>query len=156
MMDLNSRINWRPGMEITAQTFKGMEEKLDLQQRIAIRAALGSTRMGMLPGATLKCDGTFVKNAFEIEHLQCTALLPSGRILDANEQVTVTIPMLFGDRYYLAVGIADEQREYMQEGVPYVTPRYVYGIHSQEEIEQALNGGKINLALPMLDVIRVN
>ncbi len=27
---------------------------------------------------------------------------------------------------------------------------------SQEEIEQALNGGKVNLALPMLDVIRVN
>ena len=71
MMDLNSKINWSPGMEITAQTFIGLEEKLALQQRIAMRAALGSTRMGMLPGATLSCDGTFVKNAFEIEHLQC-------------------------------------------------------------------------------------
>ena len=28
-MDLNSRINWLPGMEITAQTFIGLEEKLD-------------------------------------------------------------------------------------------------------------------------------
>ena len=137
MMDLNSRINWRPGMEITAQTFKGMEEKLDLQQRIAIRAALGSTRMGMLPGATLKCDGTFVKNAFEIEHLQCTALLPSGRILDANEQVAVTIPMLFGDRYYLTIGLGDTRTEFEREGIAYVRPHYEYALKTQEEVEAA-------------------
>lgn len=137
MMDLNSRINWTPGMEITAQTFIGMEEKLDFQQRIAIRAALGSTRMGMLPGTTLKCDGTFVKNAFEIEHLQCTALLPSGRILDANEQVAVTIPMLFGDRYYLTIGLGDTQTEFEKEGIAYVRPHYEYALQTREEIEAA-------------------
>ena len=97
MMDLNSKINWLPGMEITAQTFIGLEEKLDFQQRIAIRAALGSTRMGMLPGATLNCEGIFVKNTYEIERLQCMALLPSGRIVDADEQAVVSIPMLFGE-----------------------------------------------------------
>ena len=55
-MDLNSKINWLPGMEITSQTFIGLEEKLDFQQQIAIRAALGSTRMGLLPGAILSCS----------------------------------------------------------------------------------------------------
>ena len=137
MMDLNSKINWSPGMEITAQTFIGLEEKLALQQRIAMRAALGSTRMGMLPGATLSCDGTFVKNAFEIGHLQCTALLPSGRIVDANEQVTVPIPMLFGDRYYLTIGIGDTQTEYEREGIAYIRPQYEYALQTQEEVEAA-------------------
>lgn len=40
-MDLNSKINWLPGMEITSQTFIGLEEKLDFQQQIAIRACIG-------------------------------------------------------------------------------------------------------------------
>lgn len=135
MMDLNSRINWYPGMEITAQTFIGMEEKLDLQQRIAIRAALGSTRMGMLPGATLKCNGTFVKNTFEIDHLQCTALLPSGRILDADEQAVIPIPMLFGDRYYLTIGLGDTKTEFERDGIAYVRPHYEYALLTHDEVE---------------------
>lgn len=136
-MDLNSKINWLPGMEITAQTFIGLEEKLDFQQQIAIRAALGSTRMGMLPGATLNCEGIFVKNTYEIERLQCMALLPSGRIIDADEQAVVPIPMLFGESYYLTVGIGDTKTEFEKEGVPYVRPHYEYAIKPLEEVEQS-------------------
>lgn len=134
-MDLNSRINWLPGMEITSQTFIGLEEKLDFQQQIAIRAALGSTRMGMLPGATLSCSGIFVKNTFEIERLQCMALLPSGKIVDADEPVVVTIPMLFGDSYYLTVGVGEGLTEFEKEGVAYIRPHYEYAIHTQDEID---------------------
>ena len=32
-MDVNSKINWSPGMEITAKTLIGLEEKLDFQRR---------------------------------------------------------------------------------------------------------------------------
>ncbi|MCR4766201.1 MAG: tektin family protein [Bacteroidaceae bacterium] len=135
-MDINSRINWQPGMEITAGTMRGMILTDDLRHRIALRAAFGAVRMGRLPGMPFACNGVFVKNRFEADHFRCVALLPSGRLIDADEDVTVDIPMLFGDRYYLTIGIANEQREYESEGVPYVTPRYVYGIHSQEEIEQ--------------------
>lgn len=137
MMDLNSKINWSPGMEISAETFIGLEEKLDFQQRIAIRAALGSTRMGMLPGSVLSCNGIFVKNTFEIEHLQCMALLPSGRIVDANEQVTVPIPMLFGDCYYLTIGIGSTETEFEKEGITYVRPHYEYALLTREEAETA-------------------
>ena len=137
MMDLNSKINWSPGMEISAQTFIGLEEQLDLQQRIAIRAALGSTRMGMLPGSVLSCNGNFVKNTFEIEHLQCTALLPSGRVVDANEQVAVPIPMLFGDCYYLTIGIGSTETEFEKEGVANVRPHYEYALQTLEEVENA-------------------
>ena len=137
MMDLNSKINWLPGMEITAQTFIGLEEKLDFQQQIAIRAALGSTRMGMLPGATLNCEGIFVKNTYEIERLQCMALLPSGKIVDVDEQAVVPIPMLFGESYYLTVGISDTKTEFEKEGVAYVRPHYEYAIKPLEEVEQS-------------------
>lgn len=124
-------------MEITANAMRGIAASADLKQRVALRAAIGDVRMGRLPDMPFDCKGVFVKNHFEADHFRCMALLPSGRVVDADEDVVVDIPMLFGDRYYLTVGIADELREYMQEGVPYVTPRYVYGIHSQEEIEQA-------------------
>lgn len=123
-------------MEITANAMRGIAASVDLKQRVALRVAIGDVRMGRLPDMPFDCKGVFVKNHFEADHFRCMALLPSGRVVDADEDVVVDIPMLFGDRYYLTVGIADELREYMQEGVPYVTPRYVYGIHSQEEIEQ--------------------
>ena len=134
-MDLNSRINWLPGMEITAQTFIGLEEKLDFQQQIAIRAALGSTQMGMLPGTELSCKGVFVKNTFEVENLRCMALLPSGKIIDADEKAVVPIPMLFGDSYYLTIGISDTTTSFEKEGVPYLRPHYEYALLSLEEAE---------------------
>ena len=134
-MDLNSRINWLPGMEITAQTFIGLEEKLDFQQQIAIRAALGSTQMGLLPGTELSCKGVFVKNTFEVENLRCMALLPSGKIIDADEKAVVPIPMLFGDSYYLTIGISDTTTSFEKEGVPYLRPHYEYALLSLEEAE---------------------
>lgn len=134
-MDINCRINWMPGMEITAQTFLGMAEHWDFKHRLALRTALGSNRMGLLPEAPFQCNGIFVKNRFEIEGLQCMALLSSGRIVNADEDVQVTIPMLFGERYYLTVGFGEGNAEFDRQGVPFIRPRYVYGIHTIEEIE---------------------
>lgn len=134
-MDLNSRINWTPGMEITAQTFIGLEQQLDLRQQIALRAALGNNQMGLLPGAVMNCNGIFAGSTFEIERLQCMAILPSGRIVNADERVAVPIPMLFGQRYYLTIGYGNEVTEFEKEGVSYVRPKYVYNIQTLEEVE---------------------
>ena len=110
-MDINERINWMPGMELTAETFSGIEEHWDFRQRIAIRTALGSNHMGLVPGAPFSCKGTFVKNRFEVTGLQFMALLPSGKIVNADEDIQVSIPMLFGDKYYLTVGFSEDQTE---------------------------------------------
>ncbi len=134
-MDINARINWVPGMEVTAQTFIEVAGHWDFKQRIALRAALGSNRMGLLPGAPYSCRGVFVKNQFEAENFQCTALLPSGRIISADEDVVVPIPMLFGDTYYLTVGFGEGFTEFEKEGVPFARPHYVYGIHTRDEVE---------------------
>ena len=133
-MDINSRINWMPGMELTTQTFTSLSEELDFRQQMALRAALGSYRMGLLPGAPFLNTGLFAKNKFEMERFRCLAVLPSGRLLDVDESVSVAIPMLYGDTYYLAVSLGQSHVEFEKEGIPYVRPQYEYSIATLEEV----------------------
>ena len=136
-MDINARINWKPGMEITAQTFISLDEHLDFRQQLALRAALGNQRMGLLPGATFSCNGMFVKNKFEIDRLSCLAVLPSGRLIHPDDQVELPIPMLYGTEYYLTVGIGEGTIEFEHEDIGYRRPQYVYALHTLEEVAQA-------------------
>ena len=136
-MDINARINWMPGMEITAQTFLELTEHWEFKQRLALQAALGGNRMGLIPDFPFNCKAVFVRNELEIEDLQCMALLPSGKIVNAEEFVQLTIPMLFGDQYYLTVGVAEETTEFEKKDVPYVKPHYNYAILTKEETENA-------------------
>jgi len=136
-MDVNARINWMPGMEITDHTFLEMDSNNDFRQQMALRAALGSNRSGLLPGAEFNNTGVFVKNTFEMEQFKCRGVLPSGRIVDADEAVSVAVPMLFGSVYYLTVGIGQQWVEFEKEGVPYLRPQYEYSVHSLQEVEQA-------------------
>lgn len=124
-------------MELTAATFLNMEERLDMRQRLALRAALGNQRMGLLPDAEFRCQGMFVKNKLEISRLRCLAVLPSGAIIDADEPVTVPIPMLYGNEYYLAIGIGSGQIEFEKEDVPFARPQYEYTILSLEQMQQS-------------------
>ena len=136
-MDINARINWMPGMELTDRTFKELEENLDFRQRVAVRAALGGSRLGLLPGTDFACKGVFVKNTFEVDRFLCTAVLPSGSIISADEKVVIAVPMLFGAQYYLTVALGEEPHSFEKEGVPYVCPQKVYAIHSLDEMEKA-------------------
>ncbi len=136
-MDLNSKINWTPGMEITAQTFIGLEQQIDYRQQIALRAALGNGQMGLLPGTAFDCHGVFVGSTYEIEHLQCTAILPSGRIINVEERAAIPIPLLLGDQYYLTITLGSGDTEFEKEGVAYLKPQYVYGIQTLEEVEKS-------------------
>ena len=121
-------------MELTAQTFKELDRNLDFRQQVAIRAALGGDRLGLIPEAPFSCQGVFVKNTYEIERFQCMAVLTSGRILSADEKVTLTIPMLFGEAYYLTVAYSTEERTFEREEVPYMALQKVYAIHPLEEL----------------------
>ena len=123
-------------MELTDRTFRELEENLDFRQRVAVRAALGGSRLGLLPGTDFACKGVFVKNNFEVDRFQCTAVLPSGSIVDVDEKVVVAVPMLFGAQYYLTVALGEEPHAFEKEGVPYVCPRKVYDILSLDEMEK--------------------
>ena len=43
--------------------------------------------------------------------------------------------MLFGDRYYLTIGVGDGQIEFEKEGVAYTRPVYEYALKTTEEVE---------------------
>lgn len=135
-MDIDSRINWMPGMELTAQTFLELDRNLDYRQQVAVRAALGAQRLGLLPDAEFSCQGVFVKNAYEIERFRCLAILPSGRILSADEPVSLTIPMLFGSEYYLTVTYGGDEHTFEREGVPCVRMQKEFAIHSLDELSR--------------------
>ena len=136
MLDVNARINWMPGMEITAQTFLSLNEHLDFQQQLALHAALGNNRMGLLPGTEFVNTGCFVKNRFEMERFKCLAVLPSGRLIDADEPVSIAIPMLYGSEYYLTVGFGESHVEFEKDGIPFIRPQYDYSICSLDEVER--------------------
>ncbi len=133
-MDINARINWRPGMELTTQTFLDMDENLDFRQQTAIRAALGDHCIGLLPDTPFDNRGLFYTNHYEMERLQCTALLPSGRIIQVDEAVSINIPLFFGSTYYLTVGIGNGTVPFEKKGVSYLRPTYTYAIMNQEEL----------------------
>lgn len=133
MVDVNSRIDWRAGMEITVGTFRQIDDSLDLRHQLTARVA-SEGKLGILSGETFSCDGAFVKNTLEIERFQCLALLPSGRIVNADEKVVLSVPMLYGDEYYLTVSIGDGQHRFEKEDVVLVRPEYSYAIQSFDEM----------------------
>ncbi len=133
-MDINARINWIPGMEINTDTVKGLYGDINIKQRIAVRAMLGGERLGLLPEVTFNNKGSFVKNIFEMPRFQCMAILPTGQIIDVDEPVKITIPVLYGAEYYLTVGIGKESIPFERNGVPYKRPSYEYAIKTLDEI----------------------
>ena len=134
MIDINARIDWQPGMALSAQTFKELTERLDFKQRVTSMIA-NNNRSGLLPDSVFDCHGTFVKNVLEINHFKCRAILPSGKIVDADEDVVIKIPFLYGDKYYLTVSFGSEEVQFDKEEVTFVRPQYIYEIHTQEEME---------------------
>lgn len=136
-MDINSKINWQPGMELTAETFISLDRTFDLRQQVAMRLAAGGMRAGRIPYAEFCNKGVFVRNSFQMDRFRCTALLPSGKILDIDEPMSIKIPMLYGNLYYLTVGPGTGITEFEYEGVPFIRPEHTYAIQTAEELAEA-------------------
>ncbi len=137
-MDINARINWQPGMELTTDTIRSLYSDQFAQRLVTIRAALGSARLGLVPEAPFNNQGMFVRNTFEIPHFQCMALLPSGKVIDVDEAVRIVIPMLYGSEYYLTVSFGQETIPFEHQGIPYERPTYVYAIKTMDEITEEM------------------
>lgn len=133
-MNINSRIDWKAGMAISAQTFLELDENLRHRQQAATRAVNGN-EFGLIPFTEFDRQGGFVRNKLEIDHLACMALLPSGKILHIDEKVVVTVPLVYGNEYYLACGFGEKEVEFDVKEVPFVRPEYTYSIYSLSELE---------------------
>ncbi len=133
-MNINSRIDWEAGMSISAQTFVELDENLARRQQ-AVNRAVNGNQFGLIPFTEFDNRGGFVRNKLEIEHLACMALLPSGKILHIDEKVVVSVPLVYGDEYYLACGFGESETVFDVKTVPFRRPEYTYGIYTLKELE---------------------
>ena len=133
-MNVNAKIDWHAGMELTAQTFIELDNSLARNQQITHRISNGS-HFGIIPAAPFHCQGGFVKKTLEITPLTFMALMPSGKILHVDENVVVDIPILYGKEYYLGCKQSDKVRAFDKERVPFVCPEPLCGIYTLEELE---------------------
>lgn len=122
-MDVNARINWIPGLKLSAQVFKELDENLHLRRVLSFRVASGN-QYGLLPRMPFCADGMFSSGNFEMPALECTALLPSGEILCVNEPVSIPMPNLGEGVYLLCVGFGEGTVTYERDSVPYIRPEY--------------------------------
>lgn len=138
-MDYNARIRWQEGMMLTKELFSQIEANLSARQQIAIRAAIGAGRFGLLPDMPFRAEGLFVRRVYEMTGLQCTAVLPSGSILvaDADLKLPINITSNEDADYYVCLGYGTEMHEYEREGVPYTSPEVELSLLSREQMEAA-------------------
>ncbi len=133
-MNVNAKIDWHAGMELTAQTFIELDKSLARTQQITQRVVNGN-HFGIIPAVPFHCYGVFVKKTMEITPLTFMALMPSGKILHVDENVVVDIPILYGKEYYLGCKLGDKVRAFDKERVPFVCPESVCSIYTFEELE---------------------
>ena len=132
-MNVNAKIDWHAGMELTAQTFIELDKCLERNRQITNTVAYGN-HFGILPTSTFSCKGVFVKKALEITPLSFMALMPSGELLHVDENVVVDIPILYGKEYYLGCKQGDKTRSFNKEQVPFVAPVAECGIYTFDDL----------------------
>lgn len=125
-------------MELNARTFGALDDNLDLRQMISVRTANGM-RVGRLPYSQFSASGMFVRNTFEIEHLQCMALLGSGALISVDEKMVLPIPPLTDGTYYLTVGFSTHITEFEMYDQTYLRPVYTCSLKTLEELDSVEN-----------------
>ncbi len=139
LIDINSNVAWHKGMRLTATTFDVHDAAWDRQQQLLWQfAAHGS--LGLLPTKEFMCKAAFVKNKLELNHLQCMALLPSGRILDIDEDAVVPISKMPDADYYVTAFFTDETQDFELQDVRCTRPVYGFALRT---ITQAKERGEM-------------
>lgn len=133
-MDVNARINWAPGMELSSKTFTALDGNLHHRRVLSFRIASGGN-YGIIPGTRFCADGIFAKGNFEIPLLECTAMLPSGEMLCINEPLVTPMPKLSEGEFFLCVAFGEGDVEYERDGIGYIRPEYTSRICSKDELE---------------------
>lgn len=136
-MDINSHIDWRPGMPLKAQTFEGLYRNIDTRDKLLLKLYGEGAQVGILPDTEVAVDGVFVRNTFEIDRLRITALLRDGNIIDADETMSISIPMLSGDAYYLGIAPSGESIAFESKDVRYLRPKYAYALLTMDELQRS-------------------
>ena len=129
-MNVNAKIDWHAGMELTAQTFIELDNCLQRNREITHKVVAGN-HFGILPTTAFQCNGVFVKKTLEISPLSFMALMPSGELLHVDEDIVLEIPILYGKEYYLGCKQGDKTRSFDKEQVPFISPVPECGIYKE-------------------------
>lgn len=136
-MYYNSKIQWQPGLPITASLMQHQEDRLSNVQQLMVRTALGAGRFGVLPGCECHTDAAFVKRTYEMTGLRLTAMLPSGRMIDVDSDMQLDIPHISDEEVFVTIGIdGNEEYTFEQDGIPFTMPRYKLELHTMEQMQQ--------------------
>lgn len=154
-MYYNSKIQWQPGMPITASLMQHQEDRLSNLQHLMVRTALGHGRFGVLPGCECNTTGSFVNRKYEMTGLRLTVMLPSGIVIDVDGDMELSIPHITDDELFVTIGIEpDSEYAFQQEGIPFVMPTYRLELHTLEQMQQmdvvplkrfTVNNGMLNV-----------
>ena len=150
-MYYNANIHWQPGMELTSDVFMHQQHDFDTRQQLMLRTAMGGVAMGILPMYPWQAEGRFVGNAFEMDHLKLTALLPSGAVISVDDDLRLTLSQKPGPECFVCIGVAAGQVHcFERDGIPYQGPVYELSLHSPADLEE--EGGTDVLPLKRLYV----
>lgn len=125
-------------MELNARTFGALDDNFDLRQMISVRTANGM-RVGRLPFSQFHAEGMFVRNTYEIERLQCMALLGSGAMISVDEKMSLPISAMPDGTYYLTVGFSAHITEFEMYDQTYLRPSYICSLKTLEELDSPEN-----------------
>ena len=136
-MDLNAKIKWANGMPLSPEALSSIEDGLNQRRTALIRSSFVGA-WGVIPGCQARCSAMFVDGKIEVKVEDCIALLPSGRIMDMNEEASFPVSRLEEGFWYLCAGFGEGDVEFEKEGVPYVRPTYELGISRIEDLGDRL------------------
>lgn len=134
-MDFDARIEWKPGMALTAKVLKRRDDNIEERRRAFIRTLMGSGQVGLLPGYEYHGWGAFSGKVYELTGLKVTAILPSGRVINIDEDLKIEVPSLTDGEYFLCLCITDRIHEFERDDIPYSRPEYELSILKQEKID---------------------
>ncbi|HBJ76898.1 MAG TPA: hypothetical protein DDY68_03575 [Porphyromonadaceae bacterium] len=134
-MNINSKIDWKGGMQITPQTFIEFDKNIDTRQEVANRVTNAGV-FGIVPYSEFQCDAIFVRKNIEVSRLMVMALLPSGKILHIDESVSVPISAIYGDTFYLGAKSGGNKVSFNEKTIPFTKEEILYNVLSLEQIKK--------------------
>ena len=144
-MDYNARINWTDGMALSASVLRQFEADMLQRDELSLRAAVGGGLVGLLPGSVFAFSGAFVRKNYEITGLECTALLPSGRMLSASGDFVVDIAAsgavseaveAGSGELYVVLREGGQSCAYERGGVGYVSSKPEFEVFTAQQLRE--------------------
>jgi hypothetical protein len=131
-MNIYHKIDWKPGMEITASTFIEAEKYHLFQHKINRKLATLKS-YGLLPNTRFECLYTVNGDTLQVEDLQCEAITRNGSLLQIKNEFSIAIPEIEVDTLYLVAQIEGFSPVEI-DNVPYMELNYYYTFKMWEEL----------------------